>query len=190
MSDVGPPSMNATVRHVANDESSTAEANNLAIAAAGSEDEEHGTPDALIVQYLLALGLERPSPGGTMVVLFHKVEAWTTVVQLHRFGRFSKVRLFKPARGHAKRSSFYMVAEDVRSRDPEALVAIETWKKTWQAATFDLEGNGAALRGLDAEEPSPEQILHEFGEDLVRLGRRAWAIQAKALRNAPFIAGR
>ncbi|KAH0441157.1 hypothetical protein CcaCcLH18_02067 [Colletotrichum camelliae] len=138
----------------------------------------------------LALGLERLNPGGTMIVLFHKVEAWTTVLQLYRFRKFcKKVLLFKPTKGHTKRSSFYMVATGVQSRDPEAILTVERWKQIWRAATLDVEGTGAILRELDKEEPSPEEILEEFGEDLVRLGKRAWSIQADALRNAPFITG-
>ncbi|WDK17052.1 hypothetical protein CGRA01v4_08335 [Colletotrichum graminicola] len=138
----------------------------------------------------LALGLERLIPGGTMVVLFHKVEAWTTVVQLYRFSKFcEKLFLFKPTKGHTKRSSFYMVATGVQSQNPEAILAIERWKQVWRAATLDVEGTGTMLQELDEEEPSPEEILREFGEDLVRLGKRAWSIQADALRDAPFITG-
>ncbi|EQB56241.1 hypothetical protein CGLO_03778 [Colletotrichum gloeosporioides Cg-14] len=138
----------------------------------------------------LALGLERLNPGGTMIVLFHKVEAWTTVLQLYRFSKFcKKVFLFKPTKGHAKRSSFYMIATDVQGQTPEAVLAIERWKQIWRAATLDVEGTGAMLQELDEEDPSPEEILREFGEDLVRLGKHAWSIQADALRDAPFIAG-
>ncbi|KAF9881414.1 hypothetical protein CkaCkLH20_00560 [Colletotrichum karsti] len=131
----------------------------------------------------LALGLERLNPGGTMVVLFHKVEARDTVLQLFRFSRFcGRLRLFKPTSGHAKRSSFYMVATEVRSRSPEALVAIEQWKEVWKAATLDMEGDAR-------EEFDAEHVLEEFGEELVCLGRKVWAIQAEALKNAPFIKG-
>ncbi|KAI8264467.1 hypothetical protein K4K56_005397 [Colletotrichum sp. SAR 10_98] len=138
----------------------------------------------------LALGLERLNPGGTMIVLFHKVEAWTTVLQLYRFSKFcKKVFLFKPTKGHTKRSSFYMIATGVQSQNPEAVVAIERWKQIWRAATLDVEGTGAMLRELDEEELSPEEILRDFGGDLVRLGKRAWSIQADALRDAPFITG-
>ncbi|KAF4857161.1 hypothetical protein CGCSCA4_v000091 [Colletotrichum siamense] len=138
----------------------------------------------------LALGLERLNPGGTMIVLFHNVEAWTTVVQLYRFRKFcKKLFLFKPTKGHEKRSSFYMVATGVQSRNPEAFFAVERWKQIWRAATLDVEGTGAMLQEVDEEEPTPEEVLREFGEDLVRLGKRAWSIQANALRNAPFMTG-
>jgi 23S rRNA U2552 (ribose-2'-O)-methylase RlmE/FtsJ len=73
----------------------------------------------------LALGLEHIRPGGTMIVLFHKVESWDTVCFLRRFSKFSSVQLYKPTAGHAKRSSFYMVATNVKRQDPEAILAIE-----------------------------------------------------------------
>lgn len=62
----------------------------------------------------LALGLERVREGGTMVVLLHKVESWDSVQMLYTFRRFSRVRVFKPRVGHTKRSSFYMIAKDIR----------------------------------------------------------------------------
>lgn len=136
----------------------------------------------------LALGLERLSPGGSMVVLFHKVEAWDTVLQLYRFDRFSeKMRLYKPATGagHDKRSSFYMVAMGVRSRDPEALQAIESWKELWKAATFDVDGT--LTMAVRDKEPPVEMVLAEFGDKLVGMGRKIWSIQAEALKKAPFI---
>ncbi|KAF4835273.1 hypothetical protein CGCTS75_v002823 [Colletotrichum tropicale] len=145
---------------------------------------------SVVHEHKLALGLERLNPGGTMIVLFHNVEAWTTVVQMYRFSKFcKKLFLFKPTKGHEKRSSFYMVATGVQSQNTKAFFAVERWKQIWRAATLDVEGTGAMLQEVDEEEPTPEEILREFGEDLVRLGKRAWSIQADALRNAPFMTG-
>ncbi len=72
----------------------------------------------------LALGLENLTPGGTMVVLLHKVEPWNTIRLLSKFKQCASVNLFKPTRAHAKRSSFYMVATQVESRCPQAVEAI------------------------------------------------------------------
>jgi 23S rRNA U2552 (ribose-2'-O)-methylase RlmE/FtsJ len=58
----------------------------------------------------LALWLEHIQSGGTMIVLLHKIETMDTAELLHRFNRFFNVKLFKPTKSHAKRSSFYMVA--------------------------------------------------------------------------------
>ncbi|RYO90572.1 hypothetical protein DL766_007440 [Monosporascus sp. MC13-8B] len=135
----------------------------------------------------LALGLEHLRPGGTMVVLLHKLEAWDTLCLLYRFKRFATVRTFKPRIGHAKRSSFYMVAADVRSRGPEALAAIAQWKALWRVATFGSEEEYfAALRESDGG-TRVEDVLDEFGTEFVSLGRVVWDIQAKALEKAPFI---
>jgi 23S rRNA U2552 (ribose-2'-O)-methylase RlmE/FtsJ len=118
----------------------------------------------------LALGLEHIRPGGTMIVLFHKVEHWDTVCFLRRFEKFSSVQLYKPTAGHAKRSSFYMVATNVKRQDPEAILAIENWKAVWRAATFGTDEDFAdALR---KGEQSAEEVLEEFGSVLVNHGRK------------------
>jgi len=77
----------------------------------------------------LALGLGRVKVGETMVVLLHKVEAANTVALLHMFNKFSSIKLFKPARHHAKRSSFYMIATNIQSQHCEALLAVEGWRR-------------------------------------------------------------
>ncbi|KAK8074056.1 hypothetical protein PG994_004955 [Apiospora phragmitis] len=77
----------------------------------------------------LALGLEHLKPGGTMVVLLHKTEAWNTLCTVRRFARFSgQVRLHKPRVSHTTRSSFYLVATGVDSAHPEAVAAVAKWK--------------------------------------------------------------
>ncbi|RYP03299.1 hypothetical protein DL765_010544 [Monosporascus sp. GIB2] len=135
----------------------------------------------------LALGLEHLRPGGTMVVLLHKLEAWDTLSLLYCFSRFATVRTFKPLRGHAKRSSFYMVAADIRSQGPEALAAIAQWKALWTVATFGSdEEYVAALRESDGS-TKVEDVLEKYGTEFVRLWRVVWDIQAKALEKAPFI---
>ncbi|KAK8098900.1 uncharacterized protein PG998_012141 [Apiospora kogelbergensis] len=77
----------------------------------------------------LALGLEHLQPGGTMVVLLHKVEMWNTLCTIRRFARFSdRVHLYKPRVSHTTRSSFYMVAQGVNSAHPDAVAAVAKWK--------------------------------------------------------------
>ncbi|RYP36088.1 hypothetical protein DL768_010952 [Monosporascus sp. mg162] len=135
----------------------------------------------------LALGLEHLRPGGTMVILLHKLEAWDILSLLYCFSRFATVRTFKPRTGHATRSSFYMVATDIRSQGPEAQAAIVRWKALWRVATFGSdEEYVAALRESDGGS-RVEDVLEEFGTGYVRLGRAVWDIQAKALEKAPFI---
>ncbi|KAI8957997.1 hypothetical protein F5Y11DRAFT_56264 [Daldinia sp. FL1419] len=133
----------------------------------------------------LALGLEHLRPGGTMVVLLHKLEAWDTVNCLWRFDKFSTVKLLKPQSGHAKRSSFYMVATNIQPLHPEAVRSIEVWKNAWKVATFgsDEEHQRTTRDG----ELDVGRLLDEFGLKLIELGRDVWKIQAGALAKAPFI---
>ncbi|KAK1987619.1 hypothetical protein LZ30DRAFT_818915 [Colletotrichum cereale] len=133
----------------------------------------------------LSLGLEHTRPGGTMVVLLHKLEAWDTVLLLHVFGKFATVRLFKPRVSHAKRSSFYLVARDIQSQQTAAAHAIGNWKSIWKAATLGTEEE--YWKTIRKAEPSVEELLGEFGSELIRLGKDIWATQARALAKAPFI---
>ena len=86
---------------------------------------------------------------------------------------------------HAKRSSFYMIATNIQSRHYEAVLAVERWKRQWKVATFgtDVEYE----EELRAACLNAEEVLGEFGIELVRLGREVWEIQARALEKAPFI---
>ena len=133
----------------------------------------------------LAIGLEHLKIGGTMVVLLHKLEATDTVSLLYTFNKFSSVMLFKPTKRHAKRSSFYMVATNIQSQHCEAVLAVETWKRQWKVATFGTDAEYE--EGLRAACSNTEEVLGEFGVELVRLGREIWRIQARALEKAPFI---
>ena len=132
----------------------------------------------------LAIGLQHLKPGGTAVVLLHKVEAWETVSYFRRFSKFSSVRLYKPAGGHGTRSSFYMVATGVNREHPEAGLAIDAWKRVWRTATFGTDEE--YKEALRAGEPSVEQLLDEFGPVLTQNGRSVWEQQAKFLAKASF----
>ncbi|KAJ0412963.1 hypothetical protein BJY00DRAFT_297629 [Aspergillus carlsbadensis] len=133
----------------------------------------------------LALGLGHLQSGGSMVVLLHKVEALDSLNLLHTFEKFAAVRLYKHPKTHAKRSSFYMLATDIRADSEEAATAIETWKRTWRVATF---GTDEMYREALLEERSDVAVLlKDFGPRLVELGRKVWQIQANALEKAPFV---
>ena len=145
---------------------------------------EHSEPRRLAVTQL-ALGLEHLREGGTIVVLLYKVEEPRTLEVLHQFHQFSAVRLFKHAKVHSKRSSFYMVATNVQIEHPEAVRAVEDWKQVWKVATF---GDEEAYKELVRRDGSwADRILDSFGSALVQLGEPIWAIQARALESAPFI---
>ncbi|KAI0880717.1 uncharacterized protein GGS22DRAFT_174593 [Annulohypoxylon maeteangense] len=132
----------------------------------------------------LALGLEHLKPGGTMIVLLHKLEAWDTVNLVWKFHQFSTVKLVKPQRGHAKRSSFYMVATDIQSRHPKAIQEINNWKKVWKIATFGSDEE--YKRGFMNEDLGVDELLENFGSALIKHGTKIWSIQADALEKASF----
>lgn len=135
----------------------------------------------------LALGLEHLSPGGTVLILLHKFEAWRTVYLIWTFSQFSDhISIVKPTRGHGMRSSFYMVARNIRSRDQEAIHTVEKWKADWKIATFGTEDE--YLEHIASSyEVGVQDILRSLGPTLVRWGDEIWNVQADALENAPFI---
>jgi 23S rRNA U2552 (ribose-2'-O)-methylase RlmE/FtsJ len=147
---------------------------------------EHGESIRLTATQLI-LGLEHVMPGGTMMVLLHKPEGMNTARILHLFSQFSTVKLFKPVQSHAKRSSFYMVASNLQSEHPKAVEAVEGWRRAWNVATFGSDEDRA--KEAHRESSTAVQLLNAFGPDLIRMGRRIWDIQARALAKAPFIAG-
>ncbi|KAI2732237.1 hypothetical protein CBS147332_1376 [Penicillium roqueforti] len=133
----------------------------------------------------LALGLQHLRLGGTMIVLLHRLEAWNTVNLIWMFRKISWVRLFKPKSGHAKRSSFYMVATNVDSQNPEAVEAVKRWKRIWRIATFGSDEEYGKVNLY--EDTSVETLLKDFGPELVKLGKTIWKTQANALAKAPFM---
>ncbi|TDZ37301.1 hypothetical protein C8035_v007056 [Colletotrichum spinosum] len=133
----------------------------------------------------LALSVEHLRPGGTMVVLFHRIEAWATLLRIRAISKFADVTTFKPTTSHTIKSSFYLVAKNVRSRSPEALEAVKEWKRVWKVGTFGPEKQDEGM--LPGDGPDAHEVLADFGDELVRLGRGVWEIQADALERAPFI---
>lgn len=120
-----------------------------------------------------------------MIVLLHKVEAPHTVQLLYTFEKLASIRLFKPTRSHSKRSSFYMLATNIRADCKEAVMAIERWRRVWKIATFGTDD--MYHKALYEDGPDFEAILKRFGPRLVKLGKKVWDIQANALANAPFL---
>ncbi|OQE32774.1 hypothetical protein PENFLA_c001G06378 [Penicillium flavigenum] len=132
----------------------------------------------------LALGLQHLRPGGTMIVLLHRPEAWNTVNLIWKFHKVSSVRLFKPKSCYTKRTTFYMVATNVESQRPEAIEAVKLWKRIWRMATFGSDEEYGKV--LWDEEPSVEALLENFGPELVKLGKAIWKTEADSLAKVPF----
>ncbi|CRL26111.1 Ribosomal RNA methyltransferase RrmJ/FtsJ [Penicillium camemberti] len=133
----------------------------------------------------LALGLQHLRPGGTIIVLLHRLEAWNTANLVWMFHKISSVQLFKPKKGHVKRSSFYMVATNVEIQHPEAVEAVKRWKESWRIATFGSDEEYGKM-ALD-KDPSVEKLVEDFGPELMKLGKAIWKRQANALAKAPFM---
>lgn len=133
----------------------------------------------------LALALEHLRDGGTMVVVAGRIESMRTLSILHTLQKFSSVTLYKHPRYHAQRSSFYMVAANVRVQHPVAVHALQMWKSMWRVATFGDEE--AYQAELAANFLDMRVFLRDFGDELVRLGRKIWETQAEALSQATYV---
>ena len=139
----------------------------------------------------LILAMQRIKPGGTFIMLLHRVETWRTIKLLSTFDKISEIKLFKPTTCHRTRSSFYLIAKNVQPNQPEALVAIDEWKESWKNATFSLstdEWNQDRPDLVEAHVLNEEvsSLLTSFGERLIELGEPVWQIQKTALNEAPW----
>lgn len=151
----------------------------------GRADYRERTEASRLCLTQLTLALNHLKPGGTMIVLLHKVEAPATVQLLHTFDKFASVQLFKHMKFHAKRSSFYMLASNIRADSEDAKMAVERWRYQWKIATFGTFNDYCEAFRMDFL--NVEVILEEFGPRLIEIGREIWNIQANALENAPFM---
>ena len=139
-----------------------------------------------LVTAQLILALQRIAEGGTLVMLLHKIEAIHTVMLLRQFARFADLQLFKSKRKHAIRSSFYLVAKNVRPDCEAAIDAVTQWKGEWCRTTFNVvDGEEVAKFPLDEE--GLRSLLDEFGDRMVELARPIWKIQFEALKMADFM---
>jgi 23S rRNA U2552 (ribose-2'-O)-methylase RlmE/FtsJ len=133
----------------------------------------------------LIFGMTRIKQGGTFVMLLHKADAFDNIELLETFDTFSKVKLVKPKKAHAPRSSFYLVAKDVDPTHHKAQYAIEQWKKDWKRATLGGDG-GAGMNKEMATEIKVNAVLEEFGPRLIKLAKDIWDTQKNALERASY----
>jgi 23S rRNA U2552 (ribose-2'-O)-methylase RlmE/FtsJ len=132
----------------------------------------------------MILALQRIREGGTLIMLLHKVESWNTLQTLHAFSTFASVQLYKPKKYHATRSSFYLIATDVRPTSPAAEMAVQTWKAMWKEATIGLpdsaqpESSSASSTDMEHE---VNRLLEDFGNQTVQLAEPIWRVQQTAL---------
>jgi 23S rRNA U2552 (ribose-2'-O)-methylase RlmE/FtsJ len=136
----------------------------------------------------LVLTMQRIRPGGTMIILLHKLDAWDSINLLFNFSKFAHIQLFKPKRKHRLRSSFYLVATDVNPNHPDALSVVAKWKNDWKEATFTYnEDKMDSVKAQTENSHEASHVLAEFGSTLIKLAEPIWAIQRDGLRDAAFI---
>jgi hypothetical protein len=133
----------------------------------------------------LVLALQRIKKDGKIVILLHKLDTWDTVLLLHTLRKFSSLQLFKPKKKHAVRSSFYVVAEQMQPESPYFRAAIANWKEEWYTATFGSDTEYQDNRGRFDD--TVNEVISEFGTELLYLAEPIWRTQAAALRRASFM---
>lgn len=132
----------------------------------------------------LVLSLKRVRPGGTIIALLHKSHKWRTFALLQMFSKFSDVELFKSKRYHTEKSSFYLVAKNMRSHSDEAATAMEGFRRSWMRGTFP---ESCTLTDGEKDVPNLDVLWNDFGPKFFRLIEPVWEIQAAALENATWI---
>ncbi|KAI1827180.1 FtsJ-like methyltransferase-domain-containing protein [Xylaria intraflava] len=132
----------------------------------------------------LAMSLEHLRPGGTILMLMHRIESWKSVIILRMFSKFSVVHVYKPKTSHRNRSSCYLVASNIQPEHEDAVRAVGTLKQLWRSATFDTEEEFRRLN--KSMSPDVKEVLKDFGPRLVKLGKQVWQRQAEALAEAPW----
>ncbi|KAB5579899.1 hypothetical protein GE09DRAFT_951080, partial [Coniochaeta sp. 2T2.1] len=132
----------------------------------------------------LVIAFQRMREGGTMICLLHRVEDWTTTQLLYTMSKVSDVELFKPEYTWGKRGSFYLVAKNVRPGCEEAERAVRGWMDAWRKATFNPAGTHEMEVYLSGD--TVEDLLRDYGETLVTMGRGVWQIQHAAMLRAPW----
>jgi len=148
----------------------------------------------------LLIALQKVRVGGTIIALLHKAHKWRTFALLRQFSKFSDIVVFKPKKFHAEKSSFYMVAKNVRSQSREATDAIESFRRSWLRCTFpETSESSEARNGAedeaggeaedDMEEEDAERMLQDFGDKYVGLMQPVWVVQSTALSTARWMGG-
>jgi 23S rRNA U2552 (ribose-2'-O)-methylase RlmE/FtsJ len=144
-------------------------------------------PQRLTVSQLV-FAINRLKPGGSVVLLLHRVESWDTVCILHAFSQFSDIQLYKHTKIHSIKSSFYLVAKNINLDHHAARESIASWKSLWKYLTFkDFESIPLPQSSLYGTDDGYVRTLRDgFGAQFLRIAHPIWQIQAEALRKASF----
>ena len=126
----------------------------------------------------LIFAMQRIREGGTLIILLHGADVYHSVKLLEIFGHFSHIQVFKPVRGHTRKSSFYLVAKEMQPGRLAARAAVTQWKQNWKHATFlapaedELDAHNeteALLKQVERKEDS-SKLVENFGARLIHLG--------------------
>lgn len=129
----------------------------------------------------IVMALQRIRNGGTMVMLLKQMHTPPCIDLMRDMEKIAVLETWKSQNTWTMKSSFHLVAKEVNTAAPEMAELIEKHKRIWREATFEQK-----VPEWSKEEV--EQMLSEYGEQLVELGTPTWEIQAEALENAEFIA--
>ncbi|KAG9753484.1 NAD(P)-binding protein, partial [Aureobasidium melanogenum] len=99
----------------------------------------------------LYLGLKRIRPGGTLVVLLHRINTPRNFRIIHLFHKFSHVQFFKPVTSHKIKSSFYLVAKNVRPDERAYAEAMAHFRQLWDHATYGIANESQAVFSTEWE---------------------------------------
>jgi len=112
-----------------------------------------------LIMAQLILAMKRVAMGGTIVILLHKLDSMTPASLVCAFSEFSKVKLFKPARKHATRSSFYMIAKNVDTKSPFFDSALQWFHRDYYESTFGGPDGLGKYMLVETDDVSPQTEL-------------------------------
>lgn len=148
--------------------------------------ESHGRHESIrLTLTQLAISLDHLKPGGSMIILLHKVEAWRCFHLIHQFSRISEIKLFKHRKHHGIRSAFYFIAKNIRADSTLAQDMVTGWKQFYKVATLGTDDE--YYKAYRVNDEDVRIALGEFGQQYLEMAKNVWKIQADALEKAPFI---
>ena len=136
----------------------------------------------LISQFLLAL--ETLTQGGTLVAKLAHLECTPAAPLLYMLDQLSQeIVVHKPRALHTSRGTFYVIAKGVHlTRRGQRWV--RGLRALWYSLRFGGEGGGCRPMAPDELDfiVSADEILENYIDRLVELGRGPWATQAEGIR--------
>lgn len=150
----------------------------------------HPTEVSRLTCSQLILAMLRIRTGGTLIMLLHGADFYHNLKLLRLFDTISHIQFFKPAKAHARKDSFYLVAKEMQPGRRVAKAAVAEWKQAWKDATFPAPTDDGTVAHDEAEnlakqverEKDSSELIEIFGAKLIELGEPIWEIQKGALK--------